>query len=46
MQYILIYDTEAEKIDKVCEENNIAPAELIEMLMEFIDDAKVYNRLQ
>lgn len=38
MQNIMIYDTEDEKIEKICADNNITPAELIEALFTALED--------
>jgi hypothetical protein len=40
MQNILIYDYEADKLEKTADDNDISVAELMEMLIEFIDDCK------
>ena len=40
MQRIEVYDVEAEKIEKICDANDISAAYLIEMLMDFIDEVK------
>jgi hypothetical protein len=46
MKRITIYDVEAEIINRVCDDNNISEAELIEMLMEHIDEVKQDNDLK
>lgn len=45
MTRINAYDTDAQIIEKVCEDNDITECELIEMLMEFLDDVKEDNGL-
>lgn len=43
MKRIWVYDTEAEAIDRICDDNDITEAELIEMLMDYIDEVKADN---
>ena len=44
MKKICVYDTEAEAIERICEDNDVTEAELIEMLMDYIDEIKAFNR--
>lgn len=46
MKRITIYDVEPEIIGKVCEDNGISEAYLIEMLMEHIEEVKEENGLK
>lgn len=43
MKKISVYDTEAEAIERICDDNDITEAELIEMLMDYIDEVKADN---
>lgn len=45
MQNILIYNVEAEAIEKVCDANDMTEAEVIEMLCEYLDDMVRENNL-
>lgn len=45
MERIMIYEVESKIIDKVCTDNNISEAELVEMLMEHIEEVKEENNL-
>lgn len=38
MQNINIYDTEAERIEKVAEANDMTVAEIVEIMCEYLDD--------
>lgn len=38
MKAIMIYDVEAEAIDKFCDNNDMSEAEFIERLMEYAQD--------
>lgn len=38
MQNILIYDTEAKRIDKICDKYDVTEAELIEVLLDNVTD--------
>ncbi len=40
MMYITVYDTEAEELEKLAEDNDTTIAEIVEMLMEYKDDMK------
>ena len=44
MTEIWVYDTEAEAIERICEDNDVTEDELIEMLIDYIDEIKVFNR--
>lgn len=46
MQTIVIYDYEAIKLAELAEKNECTVAELVEMMMEFIDQVKAYYRLK
>lgn len=41
MKNINVYDIEAEKLDKICEEHDTSEAEIIEALFDIIDDLKI-----
>lgn len=43
MTEICVYDTEAEAIQRICEDNDVTEAELIEMLMDYINEVKADN---
>ena len=43
MREIRVYDVEAEAIERICDDNDITDAELIEMLMDYIDEVKADN---
>lgn len=38
MKSISVYDTDADRIDKICEEKYVSPAELIQTLLDMLDD--------
>ena len=40
MTNITIYDTEAETIQRVADENDVTVAEIIEMLIDYVEDMK------
>lgn len=40
MTKITVYDTEAEELEKIADENDTNVAEVIEVLMEYIDEVK------
>ena len=40
MTTILVYDTEAEALEQIAEENELPVAEIVEMLMDYVDDMK------
>ncbi len=46
MKTILVYDTEAEEIEKISEDNGIPECEIIEMLMEYVEQMKEDNGLR
>lgn len=39
MKEIKIYDTEARRIERICDELRITPADLIESVIDLIEDA-------
>ena len=41
MKTIMVYETDAERIDTVAEENNMTAAELIECLLDMIEDGDI-----
>lgn len=41
MQNISVYDVEAEKIEKICEDYGTTSAELIEVLVSAIEDGNI-----
>ena len=43
MTNITVYDTEAKAIERICEDNDVTEAELIEMLMDYIDEIKAFH---
>lgn len=43
MTNITVYDTEAKAIERICEDNDVTEAELIEMLMDYINEVKADN---
>ncbi len=45
MQGILIYDTEAEALEKIADANDTTVAEVVEMLMEYAEEMKKNNNL-
>lgn len=45
MIQISIYDNDAEIIDAICEDNDMTAAEVVELLMDFVDDIKIENNL-
>jgi hypothetical protein len=42
----MVYDDTEQEIQKVCNDNDITEADLIEMLMEYLDEAKENNGLR
>lgn len=40
MTNITVYDTEAETIQRVADDNDITVAEVIEMLIDYVEDMK------
>lgn len=45
MQKILVYDIEAEELEKIADANDIAVAEVVEMLMEYAEEMRKNNNL-
>lgn len=45
MTRINVYDTEAEMLEKICDDNDMTEAEVIELLFDYIDDMKADNNL-
>jgi hypothetical protein len=45
MKNILVYDIEADEIEKIADENDMSIAEIIEMLMDYAEDMKRDNGL-
>lgn len=45
MTKILVYDIEAEALEKIADANNTTVAEVVEMLMEYADEMKQNNNL-
>lgn len=45
MQKILVYDIEAEALEKIADANDITVAEVVEMLMEYSEEMKKNNNL-
>lgn len=43
MREIRVYDVEAEAIKRICEDNDVTEAELIEELMDYIDEIKAFH---
>lgn len=43
MTNISIYDTDAQKLEKVAEDNDITVAEIIEQFMESLEEVKDWN---
>ena len=43
MTNITVYDTEAKALERICEDNDVTEAELIEMLMDYIDEIKAFH---
>lgn len=41
MQNIFVYNTEAERIDKICDKYDITEAELIEALLDNVTDEEI-----
>lgn len=46
MTRVMVYEDTEKQIRKVCEDNDISEAELIEMLMEYIEEVKENNELE
>ena len=45
MQKILVYDIEAEALEKIADANDTTVAEVVEMLMEYVEEMKKNNNL-
>ncbi len=45
MQKILVYDIEAEALEKIADANDTTVAEVVEMLMEYAEEMKKNNNL-
>jgi hypothetical protein len=45
MQNILVYDIEAEELEKIADANDTTVAEIVEMLMEYAEEMKKNNNL-
>lgn len=45
MQKILVYDIEAEELEKIADANDVTVAEVVEMLMEYSEEMKKNNNL-
>lgn len=45
MQKILVYDIEANELEKIADENDTTVAEVVEMLMEYVEEMKKNNKL-
>lgn len=45
MTNILVYDVEAEELDKIADANDTTIAEVVEMLMEYAEEMKKNNKL-
>ena len=46
MQHVLVYDIEANELEKIADANNTTVAEVVEMLMEYADEMKKNNNLK
>ena len=46
MQKILVYDIEAEALEKIADANDTTVAEVVEMLMEYTEEMKKDNNLK
>ena len=46
MQNILVYDIEAEELEKIAEDNDMTVAEVVEMLMEYAMLMRQENKLK
>lgn len=45
MTNILVYDIEAEELEKIADANDVTVAEVVEMLMEYSEEMKKNNSL-
>ena len=46
MKTITVYDIEAEEIEMIADVNNTTVAEIIEMLMDYVEEMKKDNNLK
>lgn len=46
MKQITVYDIEADKLEKIADVNDTSVAEIIEMLMDYIEEMKRDNGLR
>lgn len=46
MQKIMVYDIEAEELEKIAEDNDMTVAEVVELLMEYAEEMKRNNDLK
>ena len=46
MTNIMVYDTEAEELEKIADANDTTVAEVVEMLMEYAEEMKKENGWQ
>ena len=46
MTNILVYDTDAEVLESMAEANDMTTADMIDMLMEYLEEMKISNKLQ
>lgn len=46
MTKILVYDIEAEELEKIADANDVTVAEVVEMLMEYSEEMKKTNDLK
>ena len=45
MKNIIVYDIEADDIEQICNDNDLTAAEVVEMLMAYVDELKRDNNL-
>ena len=45
MTKILVYDVEAEELEKIADANDTTVAEVVEMLMEYVEEMRKNNDL-
>lgn len=45
MTKVLVYDIEAEELEKIADANDTTIAEVVEMLMEYVEEMKKNNNL-
>ena len=46
MKKITVYDIEAEDLEEIADANDITVADVVEMLMAYVEDMKLDNNLQ